>query len=298
MCRQATIRFWGALGLAALLVMPATTSGQGQGQAEQPPPAAPVDPFGAVAPARAAAAGARVRLSNARDEVSEHVRIQRMLFENSAAYRQALARQQQAWEAFDAARNRLLASLDTDPEVRQTRLLLADAARQVEAHQKRLTDPNPPAAVTADLRAQLAALADYRLSLGRQLSALESAALRDDPATRDARLALTESTTQLEELRRDFELRLRTSPELASGRRAVREAREQHAAAAEYAVGTIRTADLLLDYAYYVQWLAARRPVVYSSPWLTWGYPVVGTTTTVTAGSTGIGFGMMPYQSP
>lgn len=307
-------RWWVAAGLWAA-VAAATAHGQagaptppaggtasGPASANVAPAGMPSDPFSAVAPARAAAEAARVRLSNARSEVADYVRTQRMLFENSMAYREAVDAQQRAWAEFDTARTKVLAALDVDPEVAALRQLLAETAGQLHARQKRLADSGLPAAVAESLRSELAALADLRFALSRQLSQLESAALRDDPATSEARERLARATREVQRLRQAFELELRTGEALAAGRRAVREAREQQAAAAEYAAAAARTADLLLDYAYYVQWSNQRRSVVVASPWVAYAYPLAAYSSvspaTASPGSSGIGYGMMPSPLP
>lgn len=284
-----------------------------------PPPAAPAaapanpqtpvytqtDPFTSVAPARAAAAGARIRLDNTREDLFDFVRIQRTLFENSANYTQAVEDRQRAHDQFTVARAAAMEALDSDPETRQTRLLIADTSRQIERHRARVAArpplaPSPTAdRVAAEDRAQLEALVAYRLSLSQRLASLESAALVADKSVQESRAAMASANARIEALRRDFELRLRTGEDLAAARKTLRNAREDSAAATVYAIETARTADILLDYAYYVQWISLRRPVVFNSSVLTWGFPTIpfsSSSVVVPAQSSGIGFGNIPYQ--
>lgn len=298
------------VGLAAWAQPAATIPSNATSPATGTPATAatPLDPFSAVAPARAAAEAARVRLSNARDELGDYVRTQRLLFENSVAYREAVAAQQQAWSAYDEARRRVLDALSAEPTVLELRRLLTETAGQLDARQVRLAESHLSPAVAEAIRTEVRTLADTRLWLSRQLTALESAALRDDRATSEARERLAEATRAVSELRRRFEVELRTGEALAAGRQAVREARVQQAAAAEYAVAAARSADLLLDYAYYVQWSSQRRSVVVASPWVGYAYPLAGTVASAgsitPAGSTpafggvGVGYGMMPTPAP
>jgi hypothetical protein len=259
----------------------------------------PGDPFSAVAPANAAAAGARVRLENARDQISDLVRIERMLFENSAAYTQALGARDAAYATFDTARQSVLAALDSDPEARQTRLLVEDAAKQIEVQRARIgarIAQGGSAASPAET-AHLEALIDYRLSLAQSLRKMETDALASDKAYQEARSALLSATARVDDLKRNFELRLRSGEQLASARTEMRNAREASAAASAYADQTARTADILLDYAYYVQWTLRRRPYVVSSTVLTYGYPTYYSGGVVApVESTGIGYGYVPYQ--
>ncbi len=293
-------------GLSAQTISPAQPSipAGTQQAATQAVPSA-IDPFTLVAPARAAAAGSRVRLENTRDELNDFVRIQRMLFENSAGYLQSLVERQRAYATFDAARTATLTALDSDPEARQTRLLVADSSRLIELHRARIASRPPNTSVSPEDATRLDALLAHRLSLSQRLGGLETQALTGDKSVRESRTALVTANARVDAMRRDFELRLRTGPELASARRTVREAREDTAAATVYANQTARTADLLLDYAYYVQWISLRRPYVINSPFISYGFPIngfnnsffnTGPNSNFNQPSTGIGFGNIPYQ--
>lgn len=242
---------------------------------------APTDPLSVLPPAAAAAAQARVRLENARDELADFVRDRRYVFENSPEYRAALADQRTAYQRYTAARDAVLTELRADPAYSQALALRADLARQIEAEH---AQPQPN-------RQRIASLSGYRMIISSKVSSREAEALAADEEVTASKKALLAATTRSEELRRAFDLSLRTGEQLASARQSVRAAHEQKAAALAFDQQARVVAEASLRYAYYIQNLSTYRPTY--TP--TYGYPVAYTPAYPVA-TGGIGYGLLPGQ--
>lgn len=246
------------------------------------------DPFGAVAPSRAAAAASRERAENARELLAEHVRNQRLLFENSPEYRTALADHRLAYAEWVSARDAVIAGLADDVELAEARKIHTDLGRQIRAeHASPRPDP-----------VKIGALTEYRLNVGRQITTREAQALAADAGVAEARRRLADAGARLDIARRDQAVRMQTAPEIAAARAGVRQADEARAYTSRLATETARTADVLLRYAYYVQNLANNRPYVVYSPYVPY-YPTgvaafPGAGPVDGAGASGIGYGLMP----
>lgn len=248
--------------------------------------------------ARAASAGAAVHLQNAKDDLEDFVRVQRTVFENSAEYSKALADQDAAYKKFAAARQKVIDGLMMSPEYEATVKLRDDTARQIEIEKAR---PHPD-------KQRLDEWVAYRAALSRKVGDLETPAMAQDGALAEARTNLVNAGMKVQSMRRDFDLRLRTSQELAGAKHTVKDSREQFAVANVYATETARMADILLNYAYYTTYRATRKPDVIASPLVPYGYDYgyggfgargTGLTNGVTPvqGTVGgAGFGYMPYQ--
>lgn len=280
--------------LATLLLLTSATTALGQAAPQQssaPSSNARDDVFTRVAGAEATAAAARVHLRTTEDELSGLVRTQRYVFENSKPYREALADQQKAYARYDAARKDALAALEMDPEYTESRKIREDLAFKLsEAHAARKPDP-----------AEIAGLSQYKQRVVQKMSAREAEQLSGSSAVADARRDLAAATARLDDLKRDFDVTLRTSNELASARKNWRNAIENMVASEVYADSAIRTANVLIDYSYFSQWISTYRPVVYNGGYCYPGYfggytPYNTTTPAAPAQSTGGGFGMLPGQ--
>lgn len=270
--------------LAAFAQVAGTPTSPLPGQKPAPEPVVPTDPIAEVAPARAAGQAASVRLANARENLVDYVRAQRLLFDNSPEYREAVAEHRVAFEAWQAARAAALAGLDTDAEYVEAKKIRESLGRQLEVEHAR-PSPDP---------IKIGALAEYRLSLGNRISAREAEVLGAGADVSAARKALLDAYAKVEDARRAFEIRLRTGPEFAAVRQSVRTAAEEHAYAITYASETARTADVLMRYAYYAQWISTLRPYVVGTPYIP-NYTAYSAQP-VYPQSGGIGYGLVPGQ--
>lgn len=300
--KQRLISF--AIVLAAASVAPSVAFAQVASQVPvapgTPPPAsgsggpngapqAPVDPITGLPAARAAGQAAAQHMTNVRDALTDYVQVQRLLFDNSPEYREAVAEHRKAYVAWVAARDEAMATLAADADYAEARKLRDSYGRQLETERAR---PIPD-------QARIGALSELRLSIGRQLSGREAELLNSDETVVSAKKSLVEAYAKVGEVRRVFEIKLRTSPELAAGRQMIRLAEEQQAYATTNAVETARVAEVLMHYAYYTQWLSTFRPYVITTPY----YPYYGgfggaapVTQVGPGGGGGIGFGIVPGQ--
>lgn len=250
------------------------------------------DPISQVAPARAAASAARFRYDHSRIAIDDFLRKERMLFEVSPEYVSAAKAQAEAYKAFDDARSECLASLELDLEYVEGRKIREALGRQIEMERaRRYPDEG-----------RLEGLIAHRHAISRQVSAREAEALGRDAGVVEARKNLTDATARFDALKRDFDLRLRTSDALASVRQAHRDAQVSFVASAAFAGATTEAANVMLKYAYYVQWLSTQRPYVINTPITYSPYPYAtglaptGGVAVPAVPSTGIGYGLMPGQ--
>jgi hypothetical protein len=248
------------------------------------------DPFTRVAPAVAAAEAARAHLRTTESELADLVRNQRYVFENSRPYLDAVAEQQAAYAKYTAARKEAIAALDLDPEYVEGKKIRDDLAFKIsQEHASRHPD-----------RVQIDALTQYRLRINEKLSAREAEQITSTPAVGEARQELAAATSRLDELKRDFDIKLRTSAELAVARKNWRTAVENADASLAFADATVQTANVLIDYAYFSQWISTYRPVVINGGYAYPGYggwtPYTAVSPTNNTGTAGGGYGMMPGQ--
>lgn len=246
----------------------------------------PSDPIAQVAPAKASAAAAKVKYDQSRVEVGDYLRRERLLFESSAEYQDAVKAQAAAYKAFDTARNESLRSLELEPEYAEARKLRDRLNSQIELERQR-PSMSPES---------IEGLISYRQRLTQQMSAREAEVLANDTRVTDTKQALTAATEKLDGLKREFDVRVRTGEGLAAARQAFRDAQVQYVSSAAYSQASVEAANVVLKYAYYVQSLSTYRPYVINSPIYN-NYPYSsGYTPYSTTPSTGIGYGLMPGQ--
>lgn len=265
-----------------------------------PTPALPTDSISNTPGAIAVAQASRTRLQNVRDDLSDYVRLQRFVFDNSPEVRKAVEDHRAAYETWLGARKAALASLEHDAQYVEARRIREATGFQLEAERAK---PTPDAQ-------RLASLSGYRLSLARQMTLRESAVLANDKNFLEARSALVEAGQRIDAARREFEVKLRTSPELATARRDYRSAAEQQAYAMAYAEANKQLAQRILQYAYFTQLIARLRPYVITSPYYGGGYYGGGyygggyygynqglvAPVATPANNGGIGYGLLPGQ--
>src|SRR5262249_635714 len=126
-------------------------------------------------------------LSTVVDEMKED-------FEYSAAMVAAVSEEKNAWERYTAARERVLKQVAQDRRYHTLASLCSDLNErlfQLKAH---------PEANAAEIRAT----AELKLAYARQMSEMESDALKGDSDTQDARAKYMDATSRLTEMRAAF----------------------------------------------------------------------------------------------
>jgi hypothetical protein len=157
-----------------------------------------------------------------------------------------LKRQEAArFAAFDAARTKALATLNSDHSYNALRRLVRELDERI--------DRESASASSAQERDQrVAPLAELKLSYAKTISSMESAALAADQDVASARTALLESTQQLAGLRRDFRRQLVRSDLFADARHAFEMARINSAVAESLLDSAIEARNIAMNFAYYV----------------------------------------------
>lgn len=252
--------------------------GRGDGRDEGFPSAEVHDAV--VAHGRAAAARAFYR--RAESDLNRVVRGARSRFENSPELRQARAAEQQAYDAYLAARNDALKDVLSNARYQAIQTLRGDLTRQIAERRRQQADQNyqsqaraavlnteadpaylanlaleqhagGPAALTAAAPSgnEVQSLAMFKLQIAQDAREMERAATRDNEALQQALAELKTAAARVSELRARSQEELRNSPELHAARENMADARMARAAAQAYLRASRQAAEEAVDFAYY-----------------------------------------------
>lgn len=227
------------LGQAASPTTPATPF-WGSGSSVSDLPAADIR---AVAPARAQATAARWAYWNAQDKLSDLIRDQRLAFEESPEYLAALAAENNAYRAYVAERERVLALLRDDPSYVASLKIHDELGRQLEELRAL-----PPEEVD---RARIEAIARVKVQVLENNRRLEDDALARDSRFQAARQHWREMAGVPVAMRTNFARGIRNNAELKAVREQIADLRVARQATQAYYQSTVRAANVALDYAYW-----------------------------------------------
>jgi hypothetical protein len=158
----------------------------------------------------------------------------------------AAAREQNdAFEAYDNARRRVLERLSEDPTYRAMISLVVTLKHKLE-------DERPGAKPSAEALEHLLATATLKLSYASAASAMEVAALSADADVMQTRGQLLEAANKVAVLRTDFERGIRRNAEFLAARRNLDQARISRLTAEAFLDGAIDARSVAIDYAYYL----------------------------------------------
>jgi len=197
----------------------------------------------AVPAARARAAIARMELLRSQVDLDRGTRAAVVAFKKSDDMSKAQAEETEAYAAYQAAREKALAPLESDGQY-----------QALKEHRRKLGEQ------LADQHAQykpklneIFALAGLKLEYSMSITLREAALLRESSEVRDARSKLTAANAKVSGLRARFAADLREDPDLIAARRAVFDSKVAHVAAQAYMSGLKEARGIALDYAYWVR---------------------------------------------
>jgi hypothetical protein len=216
-----------------------------------------------VASARAARTRAMFRL--AERQLNDSVRDAQFAFENSREYKDAVAAEKQAYDAYTAERQRALKSVLNDPKYQAAVELRDDMADRL-AKVRAMAKPNPVP------REDLLAMASQKLQFASDAHNMERDALDKDTAVQDARQKMVQANARVAELRTAFDTSIRTNAQIVQARHNLEMARvELITAEAYYNAATVAGA-VATDFSYYRhRWDGIAAPV-WGGGWGPYGY--------------------------
>jgi hypothetical protein len=157
----------------------------------------------------------------------------------------ATHQQNEAYEAYDAARDRVLDRLSADPTYRAMISLVVTL-------KQKLDEQRPAAKPTEEDLERLLATATLKLSYASAASAMEVAALSADSDVMQTRGQLLLVANKINAMRADFERQIHRNPEFLEARRNLDNARINRLVADAFLTGAVDARSIALDYAYYV----------------------------------------------
>jgi hypothetical protein len=206
----------------------------------------PASEVQAVPAAKARAAIARMELLRAQAELNRGTRAAVRTFENSEDMSKATAEQNQAYQQYEAARERALRPLQDDAQYQAAQLMKRKLGEQiVEKHQQ--ADPHKP------VLHEIIAMAGLKMRYSMSMTNREVELLRASTEVSDARSRLVSATNRLSGLRDRFDNDLRDDPDLIAARRAVFDQKVAHVASQAYLAGLKEARGIALDYAYFAR---------------------------------------------
>lgn len=194
--------------------------------------------------ASARAARSRAMLHLAEKQLNDSIRDAQWTFENSKEYKDAVAAEKQAYDAYTAERQRALKSVLNDPKYKAAMDLRDEMATRL-AKVRAMAKPNPVP------REDLLAMASQKLQYASDAHNLERDALEKDSAVQDARQKMVQASARVSDLRNAFDMSIRTNAQVVQARHSLDQARvELITAEAYYNAATIAGA-VATDYSYY-----------------------------------------------
>lgn len=239
-----------------------------------PPPAMPPGAYGGsdfpddqvqdwvVASARAART--RAMFHRAENELDAAVRDAQWTFEQSQDYRDAVAAEKRAYQAYTAERQHALESVIKDPQYKADLELRDDMGDRIA----KLRASSKPGLMPREI---LLAMASQKLQYASRAHEMETAALEKNAALQDARQKMVQASARVSELRAKFDGSVRTNPQIQQARRNLEDARVALITAEAYLDAAAAAGQVATDYAYYRhRWDFV--PQYSGVPWGPYGY--------------------------
>ncbi len=201
----------------------------------------------AIPAAKARAAIAKMEVLRAQAELNRGTRAAVRTFDQSDEVTKATSEQQQAYQQYQAARERVIQPL-RDDKVYQAAQIMKDEIGKKLAEKHAEATPDKPASMT-----EIFPLAWLKLNYAMRMTQRESEALRNSAEVNDARHRLASATNHVSTLRTRFDQDLRDDPDLIAARRAVFDQKVAMIAAQTYLAGLREARGIAIDYAYFVR---------------------------------------------
>ena len=206
--------------------------------------------------ANARTAFARANYHRLQDSLNVAIRQMQSSFEQSAELADARKAEQAAWEDYLATRNAALKSVVSDPKYQANIALKNDMGEQIAdvraAYGTQSTSHGRVSEIVDKSKmSKLVLLATVKLDYAQVATDMEVAALKGDSKVADTRTKLMSAGARVQALREGFDRTLRGSPELASIRSRIEDARVAFITAEAFRDGAVEAANEALDYAYY-----------------------------------------------
>ena len=201
----------------------------------------------AIPAARARAAIAKMELLRAQADLNRGTRAAVRSFDKSDDVTKATNEQQQAYQQYQAARERALEPLRDDKDYKAAQVMKDEIGKKIaEKHAEATPDKPVP-------MSEIFPMAWLKLSYSMRMTQRESEALRQSAEVRDARNQLAAATERVTALRTRFDQDLREDPDLIAARRAVFDQKVAMIAAQTYMAGLYEARGIAIDYAYFIR---------------------------------------------
>ncbi len=192
--------------------------------------------------ASARAATARAMFRRAQSELDASIRRAQRDFEKSRAYKQSVAGERDAYDAYLASRSHALRNLADDSRYQSLVQLRSELGERI-ARRRAAKD------ISKD---ELLAMATLKMVYASQARAMEVSALNSDAAMKDARDKMVVASKRVSQMEEDFDDSIRDNPEILMARRNLEDARVSVIATSAYANSAQVAGNAALDYAYYL----------------------------------------------
>ena len=201
----------------------------------------------AIPAAKARAAIAKMELLRAQAELNRGTRAAVRGFDKSDDVTKATNEQQQAYQQYQAAREKALQPLRDDKEYQAAQVMKDEIGKTIADKHAEAT-PDKPVSMS-----EIFPLAWLKLNYAMRMTQRESEALRHNADVNDARSKLASATNRVTALRTRFDQDLREDPDLVAARRAVFDQKVAMVAAQSYLAGLREARGIAIDYAYFVR---------------------------------------------
>ena len=234
---------------------PYTSNGSADASYQAPTFGPPNNPYSdypaaevqAIPAAKARAAIAKMELLRAQAELNRGTRAAVRGFDKSDDVTKATNEQQQAYQQYQAAREKALQPLRDDKEYQAAQVMKDEIGKKIADKHAEAT-PDKPVSMS-----EIFPLAWLKLNYSMRMTQRESDALRHNAEVNDARNKLASATNRVTSLRTRFDQDLREDPDLIAARRAVFDQKVAMVAAQSYLAGLREARGIAIDYAYFVR---------------------------------------------
>ena len=206
--------------------------------------------------ANARTAYARANYHRLQDSLNVAIHQMQSSFDQSPELTDARKAEQAAWEDYAATRNAALKSVVSDPKYQANIALKNDTGEQIADVRSAYGTQSALHGRAGEIvdkskMGKLVLLATVKLDYAQVATDMEVAALKGDSKVADTRSKLMTAGARVQALREGFDRTLRGSPELASIRSRIEDARVAFITAEAFRDGAVEAANEALDYAYY-----------------------------------------------
>jgi hypothetical protein len=209
---------------------------------------------------------ARAALRLAEKQLDNIIRTAQLNFEQSSDYREAVAEEQRAHEAYTAERGKALQDVVSDPKYTAALKLRDELGSQISRVRAEYKN-ELPGSVTLTLASQ-------KLRYASDAHNLEVAALEKADTVKAAQARLVAASAKVSAMRQNFDNSVRNNPQILEARRNLEDARLNLAGSEAYLNAASDAAQLATDYSYFRhRWDGLASPVYGGAgPYYGYGY--------------------------